>query len=148
MGGRWPYSCCFVGCCFQDLSDIARSILVRLLSSFFSIRLVSVLVIHPYRKNWKKLRLILSDKSDFHMTESPLIAIHALRIDVIFRRCDAASNVGGGAISVDETLLPRQKGLLLLISLKNVQPRAVLPLSNSLGKIHLIYFMALMYIYI
>ena len=19
MGGRWPYSCCFVGCCFQDL---------------------------------------------------------------------------------------------------------------------------------
>ena len=19
MGGRWPYSCCFVRCCFQDL---------------------------------------------------------------------------------------------------------------------------------
>ena len=26
MGGRWPYSCCFVGCCFQDLFNIARSI--------------------------------------------------------------------------------------------------------------------------
>ena len=27
MGGRWPYSCCFVGCCLQDLFNIARSIL-------------------------------------------------------------------------------------------------------------------------
>ena len=28
MGGRWPYSCCFVGCCLQDLFNIIRSILV------------------------------------------------------------------------------------------------------------------------
>ena len=28
IGGRWPYSCCFVGCCLQDLFNIARSILV------------------------------------------------------------------------------------------------------------------------
>ena len=28
MGGKWPYSCCFVGCCLQDLFNIARSILV------------------------------------------------------------------------------------------------------------------------
>ena len=28
MGGRWPYSWCFVGCCLQDLFNIARSILV------------------------------------------------------------------------------------------------------------------------
>ena len=28
MGGRWPYSCCFVWCCLQDLFNIARSILV------------------------------------------------------------------------------------------------------------------------
>ena len=48
MGGRWPYSFCFVGCCLQDSFIIARSILVQLLSSFFSIRLVSVYVIHPY----------------------------------------------------------------------------------------------------
>ena len=28
MGGRWPYSCCFVGCCHQDLFNMACSILV------------------------------------------------------------------------------------------------------------------------
>ena len=28
MGGRWPHSWCFVGCCLQDLFNIARSILV------------------------------------------------------------------------------------------------------------------------
>ena len=28
MGGRWPYSWCFVGCCLQDLFNIARGILV------------------------------------------------------------------------------------------------------------------------
>ena len=28
MGGRWSYSWCLVGCCLQDLFDIARSILV------------------------------------------------------------------------------------------------------------------------
>ena len=28
MGGRWPYSWCFVGCCLQDLFNITRSILV------------------------------------------------------------------------------------------------------------------------
>ena len=28
MGGRWLYSWCFVGCCLQDLFNIARNILV------------------------------------------------------------------------------------------------------------------------
>ena len=28
MDGRWPYSSCFVGCCLQDLFNIAHSILV------------------------------------------------------------------------------------------------------------------------
>ena len=28
MGGRWPYSWCLVGCCHQDLYNIARNILV------------------------------------------------------------------------------------------------------------------------
>ena len=59
MDGRWPYSYCFVGCCFQDLLSIARSILAQLLSSFFSIRLVSVRVAHPYSSRnttatWKR----------------------------------------------------------------------------------------------
>ena len=48
IGGRWPYSCCFVRCCHQDLFNIARSILVPLLSRFFFIRLVSSHVVHPY----------------------------------------------------------------------------------------------------
>ena len=65
MGSRWPYSCCFVGCCLQDLFTIARSILVELPSSFFSRRLVSIYVVHPYSSidanaAWKKLCFILS----------------------------------------------------------------------------------------
>ena len=36
MGVRWPYSCCFVGCSFQDLFNIARSILVQLSSSLYN----------------------------------------------------------------------------------------------------------------
>ena len=28
MGGRWPYSWCFEGCCLPDLFNIARSIFV------------------------------------------------------------------------------------------------------------------------
>ena len=28
MGGRWPYSWCLMGCCRQDLFNIARNILV------------------------------------------------------------------------------------------------------------------------
>ena len=50
MEGRWLYSCCFVGCCFQDLFNIARSILVQFPSSFFSIYLISVYVVHPYNR--------------------------------------------------------------------------------------------------
>ena len=48
MGGRWPYSWCLVGCCRQDLFNIARNILVKLPSSFFSSRFVSVQVVFPY----------------------------------------------------------------------------------------------------
>ena len=44
MGSCWPYNCCFVGYCFQDLF----SILVLLPSSFFSIHLVRVQVVHLY----------------------------------------------------------------------------------------------------
>ena len=28
MGGKWPYSCCFVGCYLHDMYNIASSILV------------------------------------------------------------------------------------------------------------------------
>ena len=74
MGGRWPYSCCFVGCCFQDLFNIAHNIFVQLPSSFFSIPLVSVHLVHPYSSMdtttaWKKVCFILSGRFDFHMTD-------------------------------------------------------------------------------
>ena len=98
MGGRWPYSCCFVGCCFQDLFSIVRIILGQLLSSFSKCK-VSVHVVHLYCSidmtvALKKLHFILSDRSDFHMTDSLLIADHALASHVlIFRRWKAASDV-------------------------------------------------------
>ena len=80
MGGRWPYNSWLVGCSRQYLFNIARSILVYLPSSFFSIRLVSVQVVHPYSSidmttAWKKLRFILSVRSDFHI----YIYIYTLR---------------------------------------------------------------------
>ena len=100
MGGKWPYSCCFVGCCLQDLFNIARSILVLLLSSFFSIRLVSIHVVHPYSSidmiaAWKKLCFIISARFDFHFTDSLLIAVHAFASRMLM------------SASVDETLLPK-----------------------------------------
>ena len=81
IGGRWPHSCCLVGCCFQDLFNIARSILVYLPSIFFSIYFISVHVQYPYSSIdtiavWKKLCFILSVRSDFHMTDSLSIAVH------------------------------------------------------------------------
>ena len=74
MGGRWPYSWCFVGCCLQDLFNIARNI--------FSSRFVSVQVVHPYSSidttaAWKKLRFFLSVRSYFHMIDSLSIAVLA-----------------------------------------------------------------------
>ena len=83
MGGRWPYSWCFVECCLQDLFKIACSILVLLPSSIFSIHFVSVHVVHPYSSidttaAWKKLHFILSVRSDFHVTDSLLILNYIL----------------------------------------------------------------------
>ena len=48
---------------------------------------------------WKKLYFILLVRSDFHMTDSLLIAVHA------FVSCMSMS------FSVDETLLPREVNL-------------------------------------
>ena len=48
MGDQWPYSCCFMKCCYQDLYNIARRILAQFLSSFCSICLVSFHVVYLY----------------------------------------------------------------------------------------------------
>ena len=100
MGGKCPYSWCLVGCCHQELFNTALNILVQFPSSFLSSRFVSVHVVHPYSSidttaAWKKLRFILSVRSDFHMIESLSIAVHAFvsRVSMSF--------------SVDETLLLR-----------------------------------------
>ena len=45
IGVKWPYSCCFVRCCFQDLFNIAQNILVQFPSSFFSICFVSIYMV-------------------------------------------------------------------------------------------------------
>ena len=79
MGGGWPYSCCFVGCCLY-------------------ICLVSIHIVHPYSSidttaAWKKLRFILFVRSDFHMSDSLSIAVHAFASHVLM------------SFSVDETLL-------------------------------------------
>ena len=100
MDGKCPYSSCFVGCYLQDLFNIDRSILVKLPSSFFSIRLFSVHVVHPYcsidtTAAWKKLRFILSVRSDFHLTNSLSLAIRAFASRVLM------------SFLVDETLLCR-----------------------------------------
>ena len=78
--------------------------LVQFLSSLFSIRLVSVHVVHPYNRIdrtavWKKLRFILLDRSDFHMNDNLLIAVHAFPSRILM------------PFSVDETLLPRYMNL-------------------------------------
>ena len=75
MGGKWPYSWCSVACCFQDLINIVRSILVLLPSSFSSIRFVGIHVLHQYRSidttvPLKKFNS--SARSDFHMIDKPI----------------------------------------------------------------------------
>ena len=70
MGDRWPYSFCFVGCCFQDLFNMVRSILAQMPSSFFSKHLVSTHVVQPYScidtiAATKKLRWYISTQSSF-----------------------------------------------------------------------------------
>ena len=66
MGGRWPYSCCFMGCCFQNLFNIAHSILVQFLSYFSSIHLVCIHVVELTRMLLgKKLGIITESQIKF-----------------------------------------------------------------------------------
>ena len=80
----------------QHSSQHSCEVAVKLFHFF----LVSVHVVHPYGSidttaAWKKLRFILSVRSDFHLTDSQLIAAHAF------------DNHVSMSVSVDETLLPR-----------------------------------------
>ena len=67
--------------------------------NFFSSRFVSVHVVQPYSSidvtaAWKKLRFILSVRSDFHIIDSLLIAVHAF------------VSLVSMSFSVDSALLP------------------------------------------
>ena len=100
MGGKCPYSCCYMECCIQDFFNIACSILVQFPSGFYSICLLSINVVHPYSRidtntAWKKLHFILSDRFNFHMIDNLLIAVHAFNSHILI------------SFSVDETLLLR-----------------------------------------
>ena len=84
----------------RTCSILLAAFLCSFRQAFFSIRLVRVQVVHPYisidtTAAWKKLRFILSVRSDFHMNNSLLIAVHA------FVSRESMS------VWVDETLLPR-----------------------------------------
>ena len=66
--------------------------------------LVSIHVVHPYSSintttAWEKLHYILSDMSDFHMTDSLSIAVHAFASYMLM------------SFLVDETLLSRKENL-------------------------------------
>ena len=81
------------------LLGVASRTCLILLAAFLC-SLVSVHLVHPYSSidtttAWKKLRFILSVRSEFHMTDSLSIAVHA------FARRVSMS------VSVDETLLRR-----------------------------------------
>ena len=99
MGGKWPFSCCFMGCCLQDLFNLACCILVQFPSSFSSKRFVSIHTVHPYNgidttTAWKISCYIFQDRSEFHMINSLLIEIHTFTRRILI------------SVSVDEILLP------------------------------------------
>ena len=76
MGGKLPYSYCFVGCCFQDLLKIACRIHVIPIRHF-------VRVVQPYNSTdtdtaWENSHFILSERLNFHMVVNQSIAVHAL----------------------------------------------------------------------
>ena len=97
MGSKWL-------CYPLDLFNIAPSNLCNCSQTFFSLRLVSVYIVHLYRSigtvaAWKKLRFSLSIKSDFHMADSLSIVVLGFASRMLM------------SFSVDETLLPRKTNL-------------------------------------
>ena len=81
----WVESGCTAAASWGTASRTSSVLLAAFVCScrqvFFSIRLVSVHEVHPYSSidtaaGWKKLRFILSVRSDFHMTDSLSVAVH------------------------------------------------------------------------
>ena len=90
IGGKWPYNCCFVGCCFQDFFNIA--------STFFCCSF-SLCILSAYMWCTHRVVFIFSNRSDFHMIDSLSIAVHAFTRRILI------------SLSVDETQLLRYVNL-------------------------------------
>ena len=103
MGGKWPYNCCFVRCCFQDFFYVTHCILMQFWSSFFfSLRSVSEHVVHLYYSidttvAWKIFHFNLLDRLDFQMVKSLSIAVQAFAWQVkkpgIFENYESLKNL-------------------------------------------------------
>ena len=104
IGGMWPYSCCFVGCCYENLLNITCSILLqsRLAFSLYGLS-ASMWCIHIVELTrpllGKKFHFILSDKSDFHMIHYLSIVVNAFASRILM------------SFSVDEAMLLRLMNL-------------------------------------
>ena len=100
IGGKWLYSCCFMGCCLQNLFKIDHCILVLFLSSFFSMRFLNVHMVHPCNSI---NTTTVQEKSDlFHRIDQTSIwstATHAFARRILT------------SLSEDETLLLRYVNL-------------------------------------
>ena len=103
MGSKWPYSYCFMEYYFQNLFNIACSILVQ-----FPSRFLYVLCQHPcgasMQQYWhycclEKSSLILLDWSNFHMIDKLSISVHAFAGSIL------------KSLSAVKTLLPRYMNL-------------------------------------
>ena len=75
MGGRWPNSWCFVGCCTRNYSILLSTFLCNCCLASSPAALFASHVVHPYSNidtnaAWKKLHFILSVMFDFHMIDS------------------------------------------------------------------------------
>ena len=104
MGDKWPYSSCFIGCCFQDVFKTACSIFVLFLCSFLSKCFIKIQVMQLYNSTdnsrdmtaaWKNSYFLLSKRLDFYMVDNLLIAVHAFSMHMLT------------SLSFDEILLPR-----------------------------------------
>ena len=80
MGGKWPYSHCFVESC---LKQYATSLCGSHLVLFQGISWKWCSHIADIATAWKNSHFILSERLDFHMVINPSIAVHALYICIL-----------------------------------------------------------------
>ena len=98
MGGMWPYSCCFVECCFQDLFKAACLSSFHLAFSpsiFLGFKWCNRTVVLTQLQ--LRIPIIFYQKSDYHMIDNQSTAVHAFPMCML--------------ISLSEIILPRYVNL-------------------------------------